>query len=249
LKIDFATCSDSYLKTYGKRDVEIEVENFMRLIRFLEGNSISRLCYTRASTAMAAYLFGHYHHKIWIHNNEQAIDLERDSYRGGRVECFFIGDLSNEHYHIVDVNSLYPFVMRNNPFPVKYEKIIHSPDRHTFSAYLNSRSVIAKVLIETDQAVYAVRRKRTIFPIGRFWVTLTSPELKYALKHDHIVKIGETVVYHQANIFETYVDKFYALRQEFKTAGVPEYEEICKKLLNSLYGKFGQKAEVWTKIG
>ncbi|GAJ03497.1 unnamed protein product, partial [marine sediment metagenome] len=106
-----------------------------------------------------------------------------------------------------------------------------------------------KVLIETDQAVYAVRRKRTIFPVGRFWVTLTTPELKYALDHDHIVKIDTAVVYKQANIFKTYVDKFYALRQEFKTAGVPEYEEICKKLLNSLYGKFGQKTEVWTKIG
>ncbi|GAI66460.1 unnamed protein product, partial [marine sediment metagenome] len=43
--------------------------------------------------------------------------------------------------------------------------------------------------------------------------------------------------------------RFYRLRQEFKSAGVAEYEELCKKMLNSLYGKFGQKAEVWEKIG
>jgi len=249
LKIDFETCDDSYLKTYGKRDVEIEVENFKRFIRFLDGNSISRLCYTRGSTAMAAYLFGHYRKKIWIHNNEQAIGLERDSYRGGRVECFSLGEFNDGNYYIVDVNSLYPFVMRNNPYPVKYRKIMSGNTIISLHKILESQAVIAQVLIETDDPVYAVRRKRTIFPVGRFWVTLTTPELKYALDHDHILRVGQTVVYDQANIFKSYVDKFYGLREEFRTAGIAEYEEICKKMLNSLYGKFGQKAEVWTKIG
>ena len=249
LKIDFDTCTDEFLSIYCKRDVEIEVENFNRFIKFLQLNSISRLCYTRASTAMAAYLFGHYHKRIWIHNNKQAIELERDSYRGGRNECFYLGELNNGDYYMLDVNSLYPFVMRNNSYPVKYLQIIRNPTHKIIKTGLNDKSVVAKVLIETDEPVYAVRRKRTIFPIGKFWVTLTTPELKYALQHNHILKIDYCVFYEQADIFKTYVDKFYSLRQEFKSAGVPEYEELCKKLLNSLYGKFGQKADVWKKIG
>ncbi|GAI17181.1 unnamed protein product, partial [marine sediment metagenome] len=104
---------------YCKRDVEIELENFKRFIKFLEANSVSRLCYTRASTAMAAYLFSHYKHKIYIHNNKEAIDLERESYRGGRTECFYLGELKDDNYYIVDVNSLYAFVMREHLYPVK----------------------------------------------------------------------------------------------------------------------------------
>ncbi len=249
LKIDFDTCSMEYLNTYCKRDVEIEFENFKRFIKFLESNSISRLCYTQGSTAMAAYLFAHYNTKIYIHNNEQAINLERDSYRGGRCECFYLGELKDENYYIVDVNSLYPFVMRNNVYPVKYFQIPKKTTPDTLCKLLKDQSAVAKVLIETDEPVYAVRRKRTIFPVGRFWVTLTTPELLYALKNNHIVKVGECVLYEQANIFKSYVDRFYKLRQEFKTAGVAEYEELCKKLLNTLYGKFGQKADVWKKIG
>ncbi|GAI41675.1 unnamed protein product, partial [marine sediment metagenome] len=107
----------------------------------------------------------------------------------------------------------------------------------------------AKVLIDTDEPAYAVRRERTIFPVGRFWVTLTTPELKYAFEHNHIVKVEQAVFYEQADIFRSYVDRFYKLRQEFRSAGVAEYEELCKKFLNSLYGKFGQKADVWKKIG
>ena len=249
LKIDFAMCSDSYLSTYCKRDVEIELENFKRLIKFLEANAVSRLCYTRGSTAMAAYLFRHYNRRIWIHNNKEAIDLERDGYRGGRCECFYLGDLKDENYYIVDVNSLYPFVMRNNRYPVKYKKIHQRLSITSLAEYLSVMSCVAKVLIDTDEPVYAVRRERTIFPVGKFEVTLTTPELMYALEHNHIVKVGRTVVYEQANIFKSYVDRFYKLRQEFKSAGVPEYEELCKKMLNSLYGKFGQKVEVWRKIG
>jgi len=249
LKIDFETCTDSYLSTYCKRDVEIELANFKQFIKFLEDNSVARLCYTRGSTAMAAYLLRHYQKRIYIHNNEQAIELERESYRGGRTECFYLGELQNDDYCIVDVNSLYPLVMRNFNYPVKYEKITSEVTTSSLRNILKSKSVIARALIETDEPVYAVRRGRTIFPIGRFWVTLTTPELFYALKHNHIVKIERAVIYEQANIFKTYVDRFYKLRQEFKSLGVAEYEELCKKMLNSLYGKFGQKADVWRKIG
>ncbi|GAH77762.1 unnamed protein product, partial [marine sediment metagenome] len=71
----------------------------------------------------------------------------------------------------------------------------------------------------------------------------------YAFERGHVVKIKTAVLYEQANIFKSYVDRFYGLRQKFNRAGNAEYVEICKKLLNSLYGKFGQKAEIWEKIG
>lgn len=249
LKIDFAKCSKSELSIYCRRDVKIELENFKLFIRFLTANNIARLCYTRGSTAMAAFLLRHYTTPIYIHNNKEAIDLERDSYRGGRTECFYIGELNGQYYYTVDVNSLYPYVMREGLYPVKYKQTTHRLTETTLGKNLKSHSVIGQVLIETTEPVYAVRRERTIFPVGRYWVTLCSSELKYALEHGHVKDVGTCVIYEQANIFESYVTKFYSLRQEFKSAGVAEYEELCKKMLNSLYGKFGQKAEQWEKIG
>ena len=248
-KIDFKTCTIPELNRYCKNDVLIELENFKLFMSFLVDNTIARLCYTKGSTAMAAFLLRHYTTKIYIHNNKQAIDLERASYKGGRVECFYLGDLTDDNYYMLDVNSLYPFVMRNSMYPVKYVKITHKDNRHTLRKYLETKSVVAKVLIETDEPAYAVRRERTIFPIGTFWVSLCTPELKYALERGHIKAIETCVVYEQENIFQSYVDKFYSLRQQFKSAGIAEYEELCKKFLNTLYGKFGQKGENWQKIG
>ncbi|GAI16839.1 unnamed protein product, partial [marine sediment metagenome] len=182
-------------------------------------------------------------------SNKEAIKLERDSYKGGRVECFYLGELKNDNYYMLDVNSLYPFVMRNNMYPVRYVKIRHNISRTALNTYLDNRAACAQVFIETAVPVYAVRRARCIFPVGRFWTVLTTPELKYALAKGHIKQVGDCVIYKQASIFKSYVDKFYAMRQDFRSAGTAEYEELCKKMLNSLYGKFGQKGEDWTKIG
>jgi len=249
LDIDFATCTQEQLSKYCQNDVLIELENFRLFIRFLEDNTISRLCYTKASTAMAAYLLRHYHTPIYIHNNTEAIKLERDSYKGGRCECFYLGDLGYENYYILDVNSLYPFVMRNNVYPVKYKSLLHKPTIKDITGFCKDNSLVAYVTIETDEPIYAVKRDRTIFPIGNFETTLCTPEIKYALEHNHIKKVMDCVVYEHASIFTSYVDTLYQLRRDFATANITEYEKLCKLLLNSLYGKFGQKAENWKKIG
>lgn len=249
MQIDFATCTEAELSDYCKNDVRIELENFKRFIQFLEDKHVARLCYTRGSTAMSAYLLSHYSKKIYIHNNAQAIRLERDSYFGGRVECFFLGSLNSEKYYVVDVNSLYPTVMRDNSYPVKYLKIQRGVTLKIIEKALKRKAVCARVLIETAEPAYPVRRGRLVFPVGVFWTSLCTPELKYALKHGHLRKVETMVTYEKANIFKSYVDKFYQLRLEFRSSGVAEYAELCKKMLNSLYGKFGQKGENWEKIG
>ena len=247
--VDFKTVSDSDLSTYCHRDVEILLEMFKAFVRFLHTNRISRLCYTLGSTAFAAYLFGAYDHTIYIHNNEQAIDLERESYRGGRTECFFIGELPHATYHVVDVNSLYPYVMRKHNYPVRYQKIVKAIDPQELVVNLRTRSAIARVTLNCNESVFAVRRDRLIFPTGRFTVTLCSPELQYALDRNWIESVDRCVYYEHQPIFKRYVDKFYTLRNKFRAKSDKLYEQFIKLLLNSLYGKFGQRADVWNKIG
>ena len=249
MSIDFETCTDKELAVYCRNDTLIEFENFKIFIQFMLDNMVGRLCYTRASTAMAAYLFRHYHVPIFIHNNAEAIDLERQSYKGGRCECFALGDFSGNTYRVVDVNSLYPFVMCNNLFPTKYVKLHRKISPEQLTEQLTKYAIVARVLIKTDEPVYAIKRGRTIFPIGTFDTTLCTPELQYAVERGHVLKVFDAVTYEQANIFSSYVNTMYALRMKCKASGDRAYEQLVKYLMNSLYGKFGQKAEDWVKIG
>lgn len=248
MHVDFDTVGDSELSIYCRNDVAIELANFRLFIRFLEENKISRLCYTRGSTAMAAYLFRHYNHSIFIHNNREAILLEREAYKGGRVECFRIGEFKDGPYTVVDVNSLYPFAMREYEYPAKYLRQERYPTLPEVHDYLREYAVVAEVVIDTQEPVYPLRGQRTFFPIGHFVAALCTPEILYAESKGHLVKVIRCVLYEKAALFRSFVDTFYAMRLRFKAEGVDEYVELCKKILNSLYGKFGQKAEEWTKI-
>jgi len=198
---------------------------------------------------MAAYLLNHYSGDICIHNNQEAVNLERASYKGGRVECFYIGEKNDETHYVLDVNSLYPSVMLNNQFPICYSKILHKTTPDSLWASLATFGAVAKVYVNTDEPAYAIRRERTIFPIGKFWTVLTTPELKYAFARGHIVDVGDCVLYEQGDVFSTFVKRFYALRNDFRRVNNKQFEQFSKYMLNSFYGKWGQKAEVWTKIG
>jgi DNA polymerase elongation subunit (family B) len=139
--------------------------------------------------------------------------------------------------------------MLGNLYPVKYVKYRHNISADELRGYLESCSAVARVLLKTDVAAYAVKADRTIFPVGTFETALCTPELKYALECGHIKAVYECVLYEQAEIFTSFVKTLYKLRLDFKSAGVTWYDVFCKYILNSFYGKFGQKAENWIQIG
>ncbi len=249
MHVDFDTCTENQLSVYCKNDVLIEKENFTLFIRFLVDNRIARLCYTQGATAMAAYLARHYKTTIWIHNNKEAIDLERAAYKGGRVEAFYIGSPDKGPYTVLDVNSLYPFVMAKYEYPYRYVFQSHYPTVSQVERYLEQYSIIAEVIIRTKAPVYPIRTERTVFPIGNFRACLSSPELIHALANGHIERVVHCVCYDKADLFSSYVNTLYAMRKQFKEVGNDAYVELTKKLMNTLYGKFGQKAEEWEKVG
>ncbi len=249
LEIDFDATDPESLSTYCHRDVEILIEMFVELTGFLRTKRIARLSPTIGSLAFAAYLFRDYRIPIYIHNNSEAIDLERAAYKGGRTECFYIGELSDGPYYCLDVNSLYPYVMQINHFPTKYVQIVHNLAISDLRALLKTKSIVAQVTLDTNKPIYAYRGERTLFPTGTFSTTLTTPELQYAANHGHIKAVNRTVIYDNAPIFTSFVERFYDHRKHFTNDGNPLYAHFCKVIMNSLYGKFGQKAEQWEKIG
>ncbi|MEM4979009.1 MAG: DNA polymerase, partial [Candidatus Nezhaarchaeales archaeon] len=123
LTVDFERATDEELITYCKRDVEILSEYFLRFLRYWVENDLGTFGVSIASLAFNAFKHRFLKHKILVHDNREAIELELDSYRGGRNECFRIGEVREKIYKL-DVNSMYPFVMRFNPFPVKLKRVL-----------------------------------------------------------------------------------------------------------------------------
>jgi len=167
-------------------------------------------------------------------NTEETAMMD-SSYAGGRVEVFRKGE--HEGINSYDVNSLYPFVMKENYYPV-------------FPA------IRGKKYVPGDMGIYECSFKqdnRGIPPC--LWIKgdngleftyegsgcYTSVEIEQAKKYGLDINVGYGLYFPKKHkIFEKYVDHFYSLRMANKDNAL---NMICKLLLNSLYGKFAERSE------
>lgn len=248
-KMEMPTQNNKKLLEYCHNDVLIMIEAWKLFLKFLKDNDLGNFTRTIAGQAFNAYRHRFMKTPIYIHTWDKAIKLERESYHGGRTECFYIGSAPKQDYYLVDVNSMYPSLMRNNNYPSRIINVTENINIKELIKILLSHCVTARVLLKTNEPVYPVKRTKLLFPTGEFETVLTTRELIYALANNQLIQIREAAIYESNNLFKDYVDFFYNKRQEYKKQNNYAFQYICKLFLNSLYGKFGQRNEHYEKVG
>lgn len=244
------SADDAEWWTYNKRDTEILYYVWRHWLGFLEENDLGAFGLTIASQAFNAFRHRFMKQDVYIHTNKKAVKLERDSYRGGRVECYFIGELPEKDYYTLDVNSMYAFMLRNHSYPSNFISTGKKMSLEWLAKLLGKYAVIAEVVVNTPEACFGIKwNGRLVFPVGEFVATLVKPELEYGLSKGYVKEVKSFSVYEEDSIFQDYVDFFYGKRLEFKSTDNKVYDYICKKMLNSLYGKFGQITDEWKNVG
>lgn len=242
LEVDLNNVSDADLRLYCKRDVEIIFKAFRSLYLFIKDNNLGSLGYTLPSIGYSAYLHSFIPHNITVHTQEDVLELERKAYFGGRCECFRIGEFTGERFYKLDVNSMYPFVMYLHQYPVRLDKVAYRIDMDTLYKFKHKWCYVAEVELDTNEPCYPYRQDgKLIFPLGKFVTYLTTPSLLYAIEKGHVITVRMVAAYFYANLFREFVDYFYSKRLEYREKGNPAFAYVCKLILNSLYGKFGQR--------
>jgi hypothetical protein len=242
---DFKTARLSELSEYCRNDVEILKRLLLKYLAFVRENDLGRFALTKSSQAMNAFRHRFMRVKIFRHEDDEIVNLERDAYFGGRVECRFLGEVKGGPFVSLDINSMYPFIMKNFTSPVKLVDYRWRPTKSRLENFLDEFAVVARVRLNTDQPLYAYRKNfKVYFPIGEFETCLCTNALKAAILRGHLVEVIEVAFYQKAFLFSDYVDFFYNLRLEYKKRGNLAFEQFCKYALNCLYGKWAQKREI-----
>lgn len=242
LAVEFDTVSDAELIAYCRRDVEIMIELWRYWMQFLDDNDCGAFRPTVASTAFGAFRHRYNTEDVWIHGDELAISLERAAYKGGRVECLFQGARKWGPFYYCDVNNMYGHVMKEHLYPISlwgskcYPKMVELVYR------LNRYSVIAHVKVNVTENWFPHKvNGRRAYPTGTFVTTLTTPELHLAYDNGWIEQVYAMAWYRQGRLFADYVDHFYSARKAYESDGNKPMASIAKLMINSLYGKFGQR--------
>ena len=235
---------------YCRRDVEVLAIAMDQYRRFITANDLGGMAKTTAGQAFRAYRHRYMSEDIEIHDDADALKLEREGYYGGRTECFFIGHLPRQEHFILDVSSMYPSVMKDGLYPVQLIAYAEGTTVRRLWQLQRRYHLIADVDIVTDDPVYPMRyNKRLVFPTGRFRTVLQGAELAHALDHKAVKRCHKSAAYFKAAIFTEYVTDLYNLRRSYQEAGNQPFTYLTKLLLNSLYGKFGQRGFVYEEIG
>ncbi len=209
------------------------------------------------------------HTKYFLMGEEGKIaeDFLRDSYNGGRTELFKNKLIRGFSY---DVNSLYPYCMRQYRYPVgKFFIKSGSWAENIFNRYSEGEEIggviECTVTIPKDinpQGIsplpyYCEKRGKLLFPVGRIRSSWTIPELKFAVDRGVKIEKYHRVIFFEkmSSVFIGFVNFFEQLKNEhtehIKNSGLnkhgrkvnPSLRAFSKIILNALYGKFGSRRE------
>jgi hypothetical protein len=166
-----------------------------------------------------------------------------ESYAGGRTEAFYLGKCDAK---VIDINSLYPFIMKSTVFPDPsklnknhntkvsqflrvlkyYEGVIHCKVKHkeTYFGYLPVKHEF-----------------KLCFPVGTFSGWFNFNEIRFAIEQG-VVEILEVFEYYYAPPMKTPFAEFIEFTYKKRLQNINNFMQLVYKfLMNNLYGKFGQR--------
>lgn len=250
IKIDFETCSYDELVIYCRRDVEIMVKAWSVWMQFLSEHDCGGFRETVGSTAFNTWRHKYMQREVYVHKDETVLKMERESYHGGRVEAFHQGVLWTDEYFYLDINNMYGYIMKNYKVPVGLQGYSEKLPLKRMISYLSRYCVIADVTVNVDEQAFVTKKdNRVCYPLGRFRTTLTTHEIEYALSNGWIENLHAFSWYKADYLFSGFISDYYALRMSYRLQQNKGFEAICKLMINSLYGKFGQTGIMQRVIG
>jgi hypothetical protein len=248
LKVVFGNCLRSELLRYCRNDTFIIRKAIEYYIKFIDLHDLGRFSLSRAAQSLNAYRYRFMDKAIYLHKDKIVQDLEMQAYSGGRVESRFLGTLPKDDYVSLDINSMYPYVMKKYKMPVKLLDYKTYLDIDDIPVILKHFTAVASVTISTDEPAYAVKYKgKLVFPTGNFKTYLCSAGLAYAYKHNHLRSVDEIAIYQKAFIFKRYVDYFMKLKEKYSKQNNDFMKQVSKYFLLYLYGKFAQQKDIVTE--
>lgn len=197
---------------------------------------------TLSSLALSIYRMKYYDSKNWpIHiPNKNEDCFIRRGYYGGHTDTY---KPYGEDLYYYDVNSLYPFIMKEFPMPggdpVWHGNLVGKDLDDSLFGFIEAYVVCPKT-IKRPFLPYRDKNQTLIFPTGEFVGVYYSEELKYAKSLGYtVIPISGYLYERMESPFKDFVSTLYESRLEARKEGNDALAFVFKILMNSLYGRFG----------
>ncbi len=256
---------------YCARDVEVLRESWFSLFRFSWNLAKVTPGITVASMGKRIYqrrwlpAFNKKHGERFIGNLDRPLvaAAEEAAFHGGRTDVLWNGIPESKDGLVrkYDVNSMYPSVMRAR-MPVQFNglaseaELLDSIDNFT-DGTTGKDIYLAKITVKIPTTGLGfigwegvpIPGKGLTFPVGTYTLWVWQPMAAIAHRQGWIVQVHKVFKYRARAIFRAFVEDIYELRKAAKEKKDRPKTLLLKYVMNSLYGKFGQrKFGKWEKL-
>jgi len=238
------------MEAYNIRDSKI-CYRFVSWLRDQLHDLGGELEITAAKTAMQLYR-REYLEEALEQPRRDILERTYEGYYGGRVSPIVKGHVEGPVYEY-DVASLYPYCMTQisvpDPASLRYDRGNGKYTEATQRKRIWDTEGMSKITIEApDMDIPVLPTKwedKLLFPTGEITDWWCHNEIRFALEHGYqITEVHESIWGTETRKpFEGYVNDLFSKRLQYRDEG-NDTEFVVKLMMNSLYGKFGQRIEI-----
>lgn len=205
---------------------------------------------TGAGQSYAVFRHRFLTHKMLVHDDIEALAMERRAMWTGRCEAYWHGTLTKQVVDEWDFTSAYATVCAENEVPVRL--MGRMPEHYTWQRVqaLKHVALLARVTVTTDKPVVPTAHDgRIIWPVGTFETTLWDVEIREAIANGATVDIDYGYLYKTAPALKAWAEWILESLND-KTDRVTAWQKvILKHHSTALIGRFGMMFPVWEEFG
>lgn len=181
--------------TAGERIVRTAITAYLE---WLDAGDMGNWQFTGAGQSYATFRHKFLSHKMLVHDDVDAIAMERRAMWTGRCEAFWHGTLKRQVVHEYDYTSAYASIVSEHPVPVRIVGPIRSGYPWLRACRDPGLAVLGRVTVTTPLPVVpTLVDGRITWPIGTFETTLWDVEILEAIDN------GATVEFHDGYMYKT----------------------------------------------
>ena len=185
----------------------------------------------------------------------------RNAYKGGWCYNNTDGDIKKGHLYVYDINSMYPSMLHGFTdkitgeeiggvypigYPDKYDGKINDPDGiyivHIYAMFTLKKDHLPFIQVKNHR--YIMENEFITDSGGYMELYLCKPDFELLFEQYDVIdyKIIDSYDFsYNKGIFKSFIDKFYKIKEEGAREKNPTKKMRGKSVLNSSYGKMGQR--------
>lgn len=231
-------------------DVTITEIAVRSVLQFVKREDLGSFKPTGSGQGFSAWRRRFYSHTVWVHNEPDALEAEREAIWPGRCEAWQHGRIEDVELTEWDLELAHAHIGAGCHVPVELNGRALIKGWRDFERYQQHYSVLARCEVTTTAPVVPCHHQgRVVWPVGTFETVLWDPELRLAWASGADVRVIRAWSYQRAPALAAVMRWIVAGLQDGAVASNALERRLLKLWSRSLVGRFALRYRRWEPDG